>query len=111
MDESYDISITGVSYDLVAHNLQEDIKSKGEEKARGRGKTWYFTGLTKAEADALTIGLTDAAANINYISTSDNTNYGGSHPPQGRREGPVRNLGTASCYCTRRDRPSVSTGR
>lgn len=72
MDESYDISITGVSYDLVAHNLQDSIKFKGEEKARGRGKTWYFSGLNKSEADALTISLTDAAANINYISTSDN---------------------------------------
>lgn len=72
MSEQYDISITGVSYDLIAHTLSEGVRSKGEEKARGRGKTWNFTGLSKEEVDTLTINLTDAAANINYISTSDN---------------------------------------
>ena len=65
--QTYDLSITGVSYELaVAAGLPED-PAELEAKKRGRGWT-YTTGITKFDADTITY-LTDAAANINYLST------------------------------------------
>jgi hypothetical protein len=71
--QTYDLSITGVSYELaVAAGLPEDLAELGEAKKRGRGWTYSFTGITKFDADTITLYLTDAAANINYLSTSEN---------------------------------------
>jgi len=72
MSDSFNITITGLSHDLAHSGIPETLESKGKMKARGRGHTWNYRGVTSEEADALTIALTDAAANINHISDSKN---------------------------------------
>ena len=72
-EQTYDLSITGVSFDLaVRAGLPSDLAELGEAKKRGRGWTYTFAGVTKVAADMLTLYLTDAAANISYLSTSEN---------------------------------------
>lgn len=72
-EQTYDLSITGVSYELaVKAGLPDELGVLGEAKKRGRGWTYSFSGITKSDADTLTVYLTDAAANINFLSTSEN---------------------------------------